>query len=121
MDDRTLRQHVIDALGFAPIVDATRIGVTVRDSVAVRYPDKLSVGDDTLAECYANVLRWNPHVPCDAVQVKVEKSCVTLTGSVPFYHTSRRTDWRYARLGGVTDIVNMIAVQPPARPDEVKP
>lgn len=69
----------------------------VMNAAEVRYPDNSSVGDDTLAECYANVLRWDPHAPNDAVRVKVEKSCVTLTGNVPFYHTSRRSD---SRCGG---------------------
>ncbi len=153
MDDRTLRQHVIDALEFAPMVDATRIGVTVKDGVvtlsghvpsyagkgiaervalqvrgvravvnaiAVRYPDNPGVGDEALAERCANVLAWDTHIPDDAVRIKVEKGCVTLTGRVPVYHHKAEIDVALRRLAGVTDIVNLIAVRPTARPDDVK-
>ena len=37
MDDRTLRQHVLEELDFDPKVDAAGIGVSARDGI-VRCP-----------------------------------------------------------------------------------
>lgn len=153
MDDRMLRQHVIEALDFAPMIDATQVGVTVKDgvvtlsghvpsyagkgvaervtlqvrgvravvnAVAVRYPDNPRVGDEALADRCAKVLRWDTHIPDHAVQIKVEAGCITLTGSVPFYHQKAAVDGALRQLAGVTDIVNLIAVRPPVRPEDVK-
>ncbi|MGN7124505.1 BON domain-containing protein [Methylorubrum thiocyanatum] len=92
----------------------------VVERIEVRYPDNPSVGDEALAERCARVLEWDVRIPEDSVTLKVERGCVTLQGSVPYYHQKSAVDKALRRLAGVTDIVNLIAVKPPARAAEVK-
>lgn len=153
MDDNTVRQHVLDELEFAPMIDAAQIGVTVENGVVtlsghvrnyaeksiaeraalrvrgvravaeqidVRYPDNPRIGDEALADRCAQVLEWNVQIPEGSVSLKVEKGCVTLQGQVPYYHQKAAVDKALRKLAGVTDIVNLISVRPPAQPAEVK-
>jgi osmotically-inducible protein OsmY len=153
MTDMTVRQHVLDELEFAPMLEAAAIGVAVENGVVtlsghvrnyaeksiaervalrvrgvravveqieVRYPDNARIGDEALADRCARVLEWDVQIPEQAVAIKVEKGCVTLQGCVPHYHQKAAVDQALRRLAGVTDIVNLIAVKPPARATEVK-
>ncbi len=76
--------------------------------------------DDEIAKRIINILRWNTAVPTDAVQVKVLKGWVTLTGHV---------DWNYQRaaaanavqgLSGMTGVSNMITIAPKASAFDVR-
>ena len=153
MDDNTVRQHVLDELEFAPMIDAAQIGVTVENGVVtlhghvatwaekmaaervalqvrgvravaeqieVRYPNNLMTGDEELADRVAKVVEWDVEVPTESVDIKVEKGCVTLQGCVPYYYQRAAVDKAVGRLAGVRDIVNLIAVKPPAQPAEIK-
>ena len=153
MDDKTVHQHVLDELAYAPMIDAAQIGVTVENGIVtlsghvrnyaekgiaervalrvrgvravverieVRYPDNPSIGDEALAERCARVLEWDVRIPEGSVTLKVAKGCVTLEGCVPYYHQKAAVDKALRRLAGVTDIVNLIAVKPAARADEVR-
>jgi osmotically-inducible protein OsmY len=153
MDDKTVRQHVIDELAYAPMIDAAQIGVAVENGIVtlsghvrsyaekgiaehvalrvrgvravveqieVRYPDNVRLGDEALADRCARVLEWHVQIPERSVEIKVEKGCVTLKGCVPYYHQKAEVDKALRRLAGVTDIVNLIAVKPPAQPTEIK-
>jgi osmotically-inducible protein OsmY len=153
MDDKTVHQHVLDELEYAPMIDAAQIGVIVENGIVtltghvrnyaeqgiaervalrvrgvrgvverivVRYPGSPGLGDEALAERCARVLEWDVRIPESAVTLKVERGCVTLQGCVPHYHQKAAVDQALRRLAGVTDIVNLIAVKPPARATEVK-
>ena len=77
--------------------------------------------DDTdIAQAAVRALEWNPRVPKGAVKVTVKDGWVTLEGSV---------DWNYQReaaalavepLGGVTRVVNRIALRPKVVPNAVE-
>jgi osmotically-inducible protein OsmY len=92
----------------------------VVEQIEVRYPDNPRIGDEALADRCARVLEWDVEIPERSIALKVERGCVTLEGSVPRYHQKAAADRALRRLAGVTDIVNLIAVKPAARADEVR-
>lgn len=119
----TLTGHVRN---YAEKGIAERVTLRVRgvrgvvERIEVRYPNDPAVGDAALAERCALVIEWDTRIPRDSVTLKVEEGCVTLQGCVPHYHQKAAVDKALRRLAGVTDIVNLIAVKPPARAAEVK-
>ncbi len=119
----TLTGHVRN---YAEKGIAERVTLRVRgvrgvvERIKVRYPDDPTVGDEALAARCARVIEWDARIPRDSVTLKVEKGCVTLQGWVPYYHQKAAVDKALRRLAGVTDIVNLIAVKPPAQAAEVK-
>jgi osmotically-inducible protein OsmY len=153
MDDRTLRQHVLEELDFDPKVDAAHIGVAVRDRIVtlsghvatyaekvaaeriaqrvrgvravveeieVRYPADERTGDEELAARVVKVLAWNVQVPDETIEVKVEDGCVTLDGCVPWYYQRAAAQAAVAKLAGVREVLNLLAVKPPVRSADVK-
>ncbi|GJE12247.1 MULTISPECIES: BON domain-containing protein [Methylobacterium] len=119
----TLTGHVRN---YAERGIAERVVLRVRgvrgviERIEVRYPDDPRVGDEALAERCARVIQWDARIPRDSVTLKVEQGRVTLHGCVPHYHQKAAVDKALRRLAGVTDIVNLIAVKPPARAADVK-
>ncbi|GJD90404.1 MULTISPECIES: BON domain-containing protein [Methylobacterium] len=119
----TLSGHV---RSYAEKTIAERVALRVRgvravvEEIEVRYPQNPRIGDEALAERCAQVLEWDVRIPDRAVSIKVEHGCVTLQGSVPHYHQKAAVDAALRRLAGVTDIVNLIAVKPPAEAQEVR-
>ncbi len=57
MDDRTLRQHVLEALDFDPRVDAAHIGVTVRDRIVTLSGHVATYAEKIAAEGIAQRVR----------------------------------------------------------------
>lgn len=119
----TLTGH---ARNYAEKGIAERVALRVRgvrgvvERIVVRDLETRSVGDEALAERCARVLEWDVQIPENSVTLKVEKGCVTLQGCVPYYHQKAAVDKALRRLAGVTDIVNLIAVKPPAQATDVK-
>lgn len=119
----TLTGHV---RSYAEKTIAERVALRVRgvravaEQIEVRYPENPRIGDEALADRCARVLEWDVRIPERSVTLKVEKGCVTLQGCVPYYHQKAAVDQALRRLAGVTDIVNLIGVKPPARAAEVK-
>ncbi|MER2268284.1 BON domain-containing protein [Methylobacterium oxalidis] len=119
----TLSGHVRN---YAEKCIAERVTLRVRgvravvEQIEVRYPNNPRLGDEALADRCAKVLEWDVQIPERSVSLKVQKGCVTVEGCVPYYHQKAAVDKALRRLAGVTDIVNLIAVKPPAQPAEVK-
>ena len=69
MDDKQLRQHVLDELEFEPSIDASNIGVAVDDGIVTltghvsHYPEKIG------AECAARRIK-GVHAVADEIEVR---------------------------------------------------
>ena len=153
MDDRFLRQQIVDELEFEPSIDAAHIGVAVENGVVtlsghvgsyveklaaeravqrvagvraiaeeieVRYPGDKKTSDDQIAERALKVVAWNAQVPRDAVQVKVQKGWVTLSGTVEWDFQRKAAEAGVRRLSGIAGISNLIEVIPRAAVHDVK-
>jgi osmotically-inducible protein OsmY len=119
----TLSGHVAT---YAEKIAAERILQRVRgvravvEEIEVRYPADQKTGDEELAARVVKVLAWNVQVPDGAVKVKVEDGRVTLDGCVPWYYQRAAAQSAVAKLAGVREVLNLLAVKPPVRSRDVK-
>jgi osmotically-inducible protein OsmY len=80
--------------------------IVVRPSTAHRHTD------EEIADRALKVLNWDLEVPDERIQVKVENGVVTLKGAVLYEFQKQAVERDIRRLGGVTDIANLIETRP---------
>ncbi|MHC2018943.1 BON domain-containing protein [Methylobacterium sp. CM6247] len=102
------------------VVQRVRGVRAITESLEVRGPDTERTGDVEIAGRVLNVLAWDSRIQDHGIQVKVEKGAVTLNGTVPYYFQSVAAASDVRRLSGVTDVLNLLAVRPPAEAVHVK-
>jgi osmotically-inducible protein OsmY len=153
MNDKQLRQNVIDELDFDPSIDSADIGVAAQDGVVTltghvsTYVEKLAAeratwrvkgvkaiaqeikvrlatdkktNDDEIAQRAVQVLAWSASVPADAVKVRVQDGCITLTGTVGWNYQRQAMEKAVRRLSGVKGVVNGIELLPTATHADIK-
>ena len=86
----------------------------IAQKIVVRLPTAHRHTDEEIADRALKVLNWDLEVPDEQIQVKVENGIVTLTGTVTYQFQRAAADHDIRRLGGVTDIVNLIEIRPSA-------
>ncbi len=84
----------------------------IAQEMVVRPPSAHKHADEEIAERALTILNWDLEVPDEQIQLKVENGVVTLTGSVIYQFQNQAVERDIRKLGGVTDIVNMIQVRP---------
>jgi osmotically-inducible protein OsmY len=150
MTDSELRRDVELELEWEPSVDERRIGVSVLDGIVTltgevrSYAEKWKAertvervagvrgivneievraeterSDIDMAKAAADALSWNVMVP-DRVKVRVERGWLSLTGEVNWDYQRRAAERAVRNLPGVRGITNLISVQPPVQPRDVK-
>jgi len=92
----------------------------IAQEIEVRYPNDEQVADDQIAERALRVLAWDTTVPHEAVQVKVQKGWVTLSGTVDWFFQKTAAANAVLKLSGVMGVNNMISVRPRISPSDVK-
>lgn len=75
--------------------------------------------DEAVAAAIVSALRWTEGIPDDAIGVKVERGCVTLTGAVEWGYQRLAAETIASRTRGVIGVMNEIAVRHDADPAEV--
>ncbi len=153
MNDKSLRQMIIDELDFDPSVNSADIGVAAHDGVVtlsghvrsytekvaaekivrrvkgvraiaqeieVRYPSDPKLSDEDIAARALNIIRWNTQLPSDALQVKVQKGFVTLTGRVDWQYQRMSAENAVRKLSGVIGITNLIEIVPHVTATDVR-
>ena len=76
--------------------------------------------DRSIAEAALAVLNATEGVPPNAVDVTVERGCVTLAGTLEWGFQRRAAELAVGRLRGVVGVVNRIAVRSDVQPGEVE-
>jgi len=84
----------------------------IAQEIVVRPPSAHRHADEEIAERALKILNWDLEVPDERIQVKVENSVVTLAGSVAYQFQKQAVERDIGRLGGITEIVNLIEVRP---------
>ncbi len=84
----------------------------IAQEIVVRPPSAHRHADEEIAERALTILNWDLEVPDEQIQLKVENGVVTLTGSVVYQFQKQAVERDIRKLGGVTDIVNLIEVRP---------
>lgn len=90
----------------------------VAEEIEVKLPFETERGDDEIAAAAVDRLGWDASIPRDAVQVKVEKGWVTLSGEVDWYYQKSAVEQEIRWLMGVVGVSNQIIIK--VRPDTSK-
>jgi len=78
-------------------------------SRASRHP--ASHRDEDLATAILSSLKWQEDFPKDAIQVEVERGCVTLGGEVDWGYQRHAAEMLVSRMRGVLGVSNRITVR----------
>lgn len=84
----------------------------VAEEIEVRLAFDMTRSDADIAAAAVNRLAWNVSVPKDAVQVKVEKGWVTLSGHVEWFYEKDAAEKDIVHLLGVVGLSNQISIKP---------
>jgi osmotically-inducible protein OsmY len=86
----------------------------IAQEIAVRPPGAHRHADEEIADRALKILNWDLEVPDERISVKVENGVVTLSGDVTHQFQREAVERDIRKLGGVTDIVNLIKIRPSA-------
>ncbi len=92
----------------------------VAEEIEVKLPYDIKRGDEDIAAAAIDRLSWNSSIPDNAVQVKVEKGWVTLTGTVNWYFEKEAAEQEIRVLSGVVGVSNQVLVRPTISASHVK-
>jgi osmotically-inducible protein OsmY len=150
MDDKALRDMILDELDWEPSIDSSDIGVLVDDGVVTltghvptyaqrRIAETVLMrlrgvravvqeiqvtpsgdADEEIARRAVQIVDWDVTVPREAVKVRVAKGLVTLSGEVEWEHQRRAAEDVVRRLKGVLAVVNQITLKPKVQPGDVR-
>jgi osmotically-inducible protein OsmY len=92
----------------------------IAEEIEVRAFGQHRTGDDEITKRALNTISWNTVVPTDAVQVKVQKGFVTLSGKVEWQYQKNAAAAAVRPLEGVSGIINLSDVTPHVSTGDVK-
>lgn len=119
----TLTGHVPTYAQKATIDDVVRRVAGVRgiaQEIEVRPFGANQTADDEIAKRALYMINWNTTVPKNAVQVKVQKGWVTLTGNVEWHYQKIAAGDAVRGLAGVSGVSNTIDLKPRVSVSDVK-
>ncbi|WP_419951707.1 BON domain-containing protein [Methylobacterium sp.] len=92
----------------------------IAQEIQVRLPNAKAIEDDQIAARALAIIDWSVHLPKDAIQVKVARGWVTLTGAVPWQYQAMGAEAAVRKLSGVAGVSNVIELRPNVPPTAVK-
>jgi osmotically-inducible protein OsmY len=92
----------------------------IAQEIQVRLACDKKTHDDEIAQRALSVLAWSASVPADAVRVRVQDGCITLSGKVGWNYQRQLMESAVRRLTGVRAVVNDIALEPTATHADIK-
>lgn len=92
----------------------------IAERLQVRRPERKKHADDEIAARALDIISWDTALPDAAIDVKVEHGCVTLTGEVPWHFQRLAAEEAVQKLGGVTEVRNLLTIRPTAHVSDIK-
>lgn len=92
----------------------------IAEEIEVRFLGAPATSDEEIARRALNSISWNASLPKDAIQVKVDRGLVTLSGSVNWHYQKELAADSIRGLTGITCVINRIDVVPTVSPSNVK-
>ncbi|MBX4958191.1 BON domain-containing protein [Rhizobium lentis] len=92
----------------------------IAQEIEVRIFGNHETSDDDIARRAVNMLDWNVSVPKGAIQVKVQKGWVTLTGKAEWQYQKNAAADAVRNLAGVVGLSNLIEISPSVSAADVK-
>lgn len=90
------------------------------EEIAVNLPEHHQRTDTDIAEAALQALRWDVNVPHEAIQLKVERGWITLTGEVKWNFQRTHAGSAVRNLTGVKGVSNLITLTANADADDVR-
>ena len=119
----TLTRHVQNysqKLGAEKAASRVKGVKAVAEEIDVKLPYDLKRGDEDIAAAAIDRLGWNSNIPDEAIQVKVTKGWVTLTGAVNWHFEKDAAEQDIRALSGVIGVSNQVLVKPTINASNVK-
>ena len=91
----------------------------VAEEIEVRLPYDIRRGDEDIAGAAIERLAWDSSVPSDAVEIRVEKGWITLSGELDWQFQKEAAAQAVRTLIGVVGVSNQIEIKPTVNPDDV--
>jgi osmotically-inducible protein OsmY len=92
----------------------------VANDLVVRPPEPIEPNDTELAQAIVDALTWNALVPLHRVKVVVSSGWVTLSGTLEWEYQRTSAERTVRGVGGVKGVSNLIRLQEPVPPNEVR-
>ena len=92
----------------------------VAEEIKVELPSEHKRDDADIARAAVHALDWNVTIPRGSIKVKVEYSCLTLTGEVDWQYQREAAFKAVGHLPGVVGVTSQITVKPRASANDVK-
>jgi osmotically-inducible protein OsmY len=83
----------------------------VAEELEVNLPEDSGRDDSEIAQAAVARLAWDVSVPKDAVKIKVEKGCITLTGTVDWHYQKDAAERDIRGLLGIVALTNQITIR----------
>ncbi|WP_429925694.1 BON domain-containing protein (plasmid) [Agrobacterium vitis] len=119
----TLTGHVESYMEKAAAETAARRVQGVRaiaEHIEVRYPERKKRADDEIAARALDIIAWDTALPDGAIDVRVERGCVTLGGEVQWHFQRLAAEDAVRKLGGVREVRNLLTIRPIAQVPDIK-
>ena len=90
------------------------------EELRVQLSDEAELSDEQVAQRAVFILASDVCVPNDAVQVKVEKGFVTLTGNLDWNYQKTEAEFCVRKISGIVGLKNDVSLKPHVRPSDVR-
>ena len=92
----------------------------VASEIEIRWSGHKRHADDEIAARALDIISWDTALPDAAIDIKVHKGWVTLSGEVPWHFQRQGAEDAVKKLGGVVGVVNLLRVRPQTSAGDVK-
>jgi osmotically-inducible protein OsmY len=92
----------------------------IAQELSVVLPGDRKVADDAIAERASRIIAWNVGAPPGAVQIKVERGWITLSGEVDWQYQKERAERDVEKLSGVVGVINHMTVKARVSPADIR-
>jgi osmotically-inducible protein OsmY len=94
--------------------------MAVADAIEVKLPTSSVRDDADIARAALDAIKWHSSVPHERIQVTVNKGWVTLEGEVAWSFQRKSAEDVVRHLLGVKGLSNLIIIESPVRPADVR-
>lgn len=92
----------------------------IAEEIQVRYPERKKHADDEIAARALDIIAWDTALPDGAINVKVQKGVVTLSGQVRWHFQRAGAEIAVKKLGGVVAVDNQLTISPTTLAPDVR-
>lgn len=92
----------------------------IAEEIEVRLPAQKKRADDEIAARALDIIAWDTALPEGAIEVKVQKGWVTLSGEVRWHFQRMAAQNAVQKLSGVSGVINLLTIRPQPTAADVK-